>query len=166
MPIVRIDAAFLESFKKEDRERYHREEHEAQDRFLAKLYEPYGNDERACAEAWDKARHFDVELQRFDRSPTEHERETIDRWKTAKEAAIAAAGAPWPPQGRPGSIDVTFLSTYCVQVASELANDPKRDGTTQKIACGKYTLDHDNDASRLIFRNADKRGGDLSVNLK
>jgi hypothetical protein len=92
----------------------------------------------------------------------------IERWNAACSLAMAAAFSPWPNLDQSASIELTFLPTYRVQVHREPLSGYAQDGVRLSVVPGEYLVDHDArfGRMRLIFRDADPRGGDLSVELR
>ena len=92
----------------------------------------------------------------------------VERWNAACQRAMAAAFAPWPKLGQEASIELAFLPTYHVHVRLEALSGFAHDGVRATIDLGDYLVDHDTRFGRnsLVFRDADRRGGDLTVELR
>jgi hypothetical protein len=91
------------------------------------------------------------------------ERDAVTRWESASAAAHEAAFSRWPNLNQGTSVAVHFLPTYRVRVRRELIAGLAQDGARRNILCGEYVVEHD--ASVLLFRAADTRGGDITVDL-
>jgi hypothetical protein len=92
----------------------------------------------------------------------------VERWNMACQRAMAAAFSPWPKLGQEASIELAFLPTYRVRVRLEELSGFAQDGVRATIRRGEYLVDHDTRFGRntLVFRDADRRGGDLTVELR
>jgi hypothetical protein len=92
----------------------------------------------------------------------------VERWNAGCQRAMAAAFSPWPNLGHSASIELAFLPTYRVRVRSEDLSGFAPDGIRATVERGEYLVDHDTRFGRntLVFRDADRRGGDLTVELR
>src|SRR5450631_4033745 len=93
----------------------------------------------------------------------------IDSWDRAYRLAKATAFARWPNLNQGASVEVRFMPTFRVRVRRELLGGYGGDDARLNILCREYVVEHDQapemDRNHLIFRDADDRGGDLTVDL-
>jgi len=141
---------------------------EAERRFWAALCDSLGGEVQAAAAHAESRRIRAKYRPQPVPSDAEADYAAVQRWNMACQQALAAAFAPWPKLGQEASIELAFLPTYRVRVRLEELSGFAADGVRATIQRGEYLVDHDTRFGRnsLVFRNADRRGGDLTVELR
>jgi hypothetical protein len=156
------------SVAQEEQERAHKMAQETRARFRVALFHELGGEANAA--------RVHAEFQRIRAQYHPHqvpgeaeagpgERAAVDRWERAYGLAMEAAFSLWPNLAKGASVEVKFVPTYRIQVRRGPIGGYTGDRVRSSIPCGEYIVDHD--GSRLVFRDADARGGgrDLTVDL-
>jgi len=90
------------------------------------------------------------------------ERAPVDRWEGAYDHAKGSALSTWSNDVVEGA-QFKFAAAYRVWVRRAPLSGFAKDGTRRNILTGEYNVLHDE--GRLLFFDADVRGGDIVVDL-